>query len=459
VHLEILRGIGLFLSMLIHFDTSVAASVSETLGPDLENCAILLSLYHVLRWSCTRVDPTTRPSLWNAEGSLMSIANIHSPNLDQRMEGISLANSGNVALSHRYSKNSLHNFITSVFGQLCSLDDNANSTELWKDTIFLLGIVEVHEIGRIDKLNPAIAALMHGVCFVRVSDCRAAKICLNGFVDMARNNIQTLQSFVNCAMHQEIEIAPRTFQEDLISAFEEQDGEDEVMPLIHLFFLLHDEKSGIFKFISDSIDRTKLSGSATNFEISSNDLRLIELGSLRKLAAMTTRLRKYTQYQLPMDVLVKLTALAHDRVVANIVSHYCKQNPFSEVAFDIAYSLIADKIKDCRDVDMETLRKQGEDADLRADEVEKIYIWCSAERNGIDFEQERNVVSSLLVKRRRHSSYQLLRCFLTQLHTRRILHRVCSYPWIGCGQTVDSFLKELCDVPGQDQIDAAYRAR
>ena len=461
VHLEVLRGIGLFLSMLIHFDTSITASISETLGADLDTCAKLLSFYHVLRWSATRVDPTVNPSLWNAERSFISIAAIVSPNLDQRMEGINLANAGNIHPPQRFGVNIVHNLIVWIFGHLCSRDEavvRPDLTEVWKDLSFLIDMLRVHESSRSDKLNPSVEVLMRGICYVRTSDFKAAKLCLNSFVDMARTNIQVLRGLVNNVLNQDTSGAQTDYYEDIVSCFEITEEED-VLPLIDLFFLLHDERNGIFRIISDTIDRTNTSARGVDIELSKNELRFIELSSLRKFSALATRMRANSRYRLSLDVLGKLTALVHDRVIVNIVSHYGRVNPMSEVAFDIAYSLIADKIKDCRDADMAKLRKQGEDDDLRIDGVERICAWCKAMQTTVDPEQEMNTVLSFLIKRRKHTSYQLLRCFLAQLQSRRVLHRVCAYPWIGCGQTVDSFLKALCDVPGRDQIDAAYRAR
>ncbi len=129
--------------------------------------------------------------------------------------------------------------------------------------------------------------------------------------------------------------------------------------------------------------------------------------------------------------------------------------------FDLAYSLIADRIKDCCDLNIEKLRKQHEgDLEREVRFVERVWIWCSAlHGSGSDFGHETESIHSFLHRRRKQNAYLLLRTFIDKLHSKLLLHRVCAYPWVGCSQTVDSLLEKLCDVPGQGQIEAAYRAR
>ena len=462
VYLEVLRGVGLFLSLLIHFDTSISASVSETLDQELDTCTTLLGLYHTLRWSCTRSDPTGNQDVWNAERCLMSMATSVPQTLDQRMEGINLANSRSIGSSQRFVGNTVHNLAILIFGQLLSRDDSSpnrsDSTELWRDLKYLVQVMVVHENSRVDQLNYAVVALILGVCSVRTSEFDAARQYLNAFVDASRCNVEVLQDFVNNIWNHEFDVTTRDFHRDISSCFSSSEDID-VLPLISLFFLLHDEKRGIFQIISDSIDRSYSAGKGIDIELSKNSLRLIELGSLQKLAALTTRLQCEPEYRLSLDVLAKLTGLAYDRVVAHVVTYYCKIPSASDASFDLAYTLIADKIKDCRDSEMENLRKRGEDDELRVDEVERVCNWCKAMFESSNNEKELNDIHSFLVKRRQHGAYQLVRYFIASLHSRRVLHRVCAYPWIGCVQTVDSFLMELCDVHGREQVDAAYRAR
>jgi hypothetical protein len=148
VYLEVLRGVGLFLSMLIHFDTSGSSLVAECLGAELDNCCKLLKDFHILRWCCTRGDPAPYLDNWTAEGSLLSIAISFPPNLsaspknlNASMGAMNLANPKNE--SQRNEENIVHNLVCMMFGQLCSGRIGSNQA----DIVTIFG--RSHHYGRI----------------------------------------------------------------------------------------------------------------------------------------------------------------------------------------------------------------------------------------------------------------------------------------------------------------------
>ncbi len=458
VYLEVLRGVGLFLSMMIHFDASGSALVTECVGAELDTCCKLLKAFHVLRWCCTRGDPSAFLDFWTAEGSLLSVAISFPQNLSASMEDLNL-------VPGRASRNIVHNLVFMLFGQLCSgkVQSNQGDTKdlwkepsLWTELFNLIHIVCVHENDKIDKLNPGVVALMQGICCIHLSNFELAEKHLNTVLDVSRNSVMILQEFADKYLFPEVERTKRNLRDEFCSNVEPNDTE--LLNLVDLFFTLHDEKFGIFTKVSAFVDR-----SGSEYEPAKNRLRLIELISLQKLAALITRLRKPSEFHVVSDALSMLTDLAYNDALLRVANYFCMSASLSDMdtPFDLSYSLIADRIKDCCDHDVEKLRENFEkDSELEMSYVERIWTWCSALQGcGSDDCDETESVHAFLSKRRKRNAYLLLCTFVEKLHSRRLLHRVCAYPWVGCSQTVDSYLKKLCDVPGQDQIDSAYRAR
>jgi hypothetical protein len=458
VYLEVLRGVGLFLSMLIHFDASGSASVAECIGAELDTCSKLLKVFHVLRWSCTRGDPSALLGFWTAEGSLLSVAISFPKNLGTSMEDLNLG-------PGKASRKIVHNLVFMLFGQLCSGQAGSNQghtndlwkePSLWKELLDLIHIICVHENDKTDKLNPSVVALMQGICCIHLSSFELAEKHLNTLLDGSRNSVRDLQEFADEYLFPEVERTERNLRDEFFSNVEQNNTE--LSNLVDLFFTLHHDKFGIFTRISAFVDR-----SGSQNEPTKNRLRLIELVSLQKLAALITRLRKPSEYRIASDALSMLTDLAYNDALLRVANYYCMSASLSDMdtPFDLSYSLIADRIKDCCDHDVENLREKYEaDSELDMPFVERIWAWCSAlQGSGSGDGDETERVHAFLSKRRKQNAYLLLCTFVEKLHSRRLLHRVCAYPWVGCSQTVDSYLKKLCDVPGQDQIEAAYRAR
>ncbi len=464
VFLEVLRGVGLFLSMLIHFDSSGSASVAGSIGGELNTCCKLLKVFHILRWCCTRGSPAPYPhlNLWRAEGSLISLAISFPKNLSASLGAMNLVSPGREA--RRKEENVVHNLVSMMFGQLCSgkVETNHGDTydlwkepSLWQELFNLIQVVCVHEKDKIDKLNPGVISFMQGVSCIHLSNFELAEKHLNTMLDASRNSVAVLQEFADKFLFPETE-KTRKLQDEICSSLDPSDSE--LLNLVDLFFALHDDEFGVFTRISAFIDR-----SGSQFEPSKNRLRLIELNSLQKLAALTTRLRKPFEYHIASDALSMLTALAYNDALLRVANYYCMSLSESDAGspFDLAYSMIADRIKDCCDLNIEKLRKQYEgDSEREMRFVERIWAWCSVlQGSGSDVGHETESVHAFLYKRRKQNAYLLLRTFIDKLHSKQLLHRVCAYPWVGCSQTVDSLLEKLCDVPGQVQIDAAYRAR
>jgi hypothetical protein len=459
VYLEVLRGVGLFLSMLMHFDTSGSSSVAEYIEVELDTCCKLLKVFHVLRWCCTRGDPTAVLDFWTAEGSLLSVASSFPQSLSTSMEEMNL-------VPGRTARNIDHNLVFMMFGQLCcgKVELNQGDTNdlwkehsLWKELSSLIHIICVHEKDKSDKLNPGVVALMLGICCIHLSNFELAEKHLNTMLDASRNSVGILQEFSDNYLFPEVERTERKFRDEFCANVEPNDTE--LLNLIDFFFTLHDDQFGIFTKISAFVDR-----SGSQYEPSKNRLRLMELTSLQKLSAIITRLRKPSEFHLASDALSMLTTLAYNDALLRVLNYYCMSSSLSDMGlpFDLAYSLIADSIKDCCDDDVEILRKRyvEKDSELKMPYTERIWAWCSAvQGSGLYVCDETVTVHAFLSQRRKKNAFLLLHTFVEKLHSRRLLHRVCAYPWVGCSQTVDSYLKKLCDVPGQDQIDAAYRAR
>jgi hypothetical protein len=146
-----------------------------------------------------------------------------------------------------------------------------------------------------------------------------------------------------------------------------------------------------------------------------------------------------------------LVCNTHDRVRLSLT-----QVLLAMLQFDAAYALISDSIKACEDVDISKL--EALDAQMPASDLDDISEWFAAVMEDADAGD--HMLAEMGRQRRQQNAYRSLRLFVCAPTFRKEGARLCAYPWVGCMHTVDTLLKQLNDVPGdQTEIDMSYNIR
>jgi hypothetical protein len=120
--------------------------------------------------------------------------------------------------------------------------------------------------------------------------------------------------------------------------------------------------------------------------------------------------------------------------------------------FDQAYNLCSSQFLACKDIEVERL--EALDASLPMDDIDDCLLVLMPPPGDEGAVEERRRA------REKQCGYRCLRTFICAPLFRKQLRRLCAYPWVGCGNTVDSLLRQLNDVPGdQSDIDSSYHTR
>ena len=234
-----------------------------------------------------------------------------------------------------------------------------------------------------------------------------------------------------------------------------------------MFLCFHDKNFGIFEFLIDTSQKIRHTTAASHARHSdasdsSNSIsdyicRLIGY-SMEHVKRIEDILLEYLQHpDLSRENYVVLVAFLYllqctfDRRRLMLLDIFLANGKMDE-----AYRLISDRLLDCQDRDISRLEEI--DSNLQHDEISDLSTWFKMQAIDLNLHE---VILTRAEDRRQQTGYRCLHTFITGPNSelfmvRKRMDKLCSYPWVGCGNTVDTLLRQQ---GSQADVDALYFAR
>eukprot|EP00960_Hanusia_phi_P051497 760845-Hanusia_phi.AAC.3 len=252
-----------------------------------------------------------------------------------------------------------------------------------------------------------------------------------------------------------------------LSGFVTTESMKEIKDLLELFFCFHDKNFGIFEFLIDTSQKIRHTAASSHAKYADAS------DSSDSISDYICRLIGYSMEHVKRieDIIVEyvqLPDLSRENYVVLVAFLYLLQCTYdrrrimlldillANGKMDEAYCLISDRLVDCQDRDIARLEEI--DSNLQQDEVADVSAWFKM--RAIDLNLHETILSRA-EDRRQQTGYRCLHTFITGPNSelfmvRKRMDKLCCYPWVGCGHTVDTLLRQQ---GSQADVDALYFAR
>uniref|UniRef100_A0A7S0W812 Nucleoporin Nup120/160 beta-propeller domain-containing protein n=1 Tax=Hemiselmis tepida TaxID=464990 RepID=A0A7S0W812_9CRYP len=443
-HFEVVRSLALLLELLDYHCRSSGSADTSSLRNVLHGRVLpLLSSYHALRWASTKrgggegdrtllslsVEPVGAPldlfGWGSREDSSPLLACVALP-VKGRIEGRMLS-----SLYHSQHGGGL-----------------GAGTQGWED---LMALCEISYAGtgcKEDWVCEGALLLVKGLCLVQARRLGEAEQCFGKVSREARGCVREIEVLLRNVLGLRQDGRMLALQ----GRFAELVLSQRVREVIAELFVLHDRQHGLYEVIRDAAgklcgphdpqikyDQAACVTCALRLGIAS----LSEIGA--RISALSAVCGDSPDELCALEAAAALAETSQDRLRLALAQQLVGIGHFDE-----AYNLCAPRFQFCNDLDIERLERL--DSELPADDLQDVSMRLMP---GAE-----DAVASLRDRRRQQNAYRCLRTFVSSPQFRKQLHRLCSYPWVGCGNTVDTLLRQLNDVPGdQLDIDTSYQAR